>query len=68
MSSEPSGGRLVLHPLDSPDVKKLTRLLLVKVKPGSDVSALIKQAKALSKTHKLSVSESERHLVDAILL
>ena len=69
MSSEPSRGPLVPHPLDSSDVKKLTRLLLVKVKPGSDASALSKQAKALCKSQKLSVSESElRRVVDAILL
>ena len=69
MSSKPSRSPLVPHPLDSPDVKKLTRLLLVKVKPGSDASALSKQAKALCKSNKLSVSESElRRVVDAILL
>ena len=67
MSSEPPRSPVVPHPLDSHDVKKLTRLLLVKVKPGSDASVLSKQAKALCKSHKLSVSESElRRVVDAI--
>ena len=48
----------VPHPLDPVDVKKLTRLMLTKVKPGSDVSALTKLARSLVKSHRLIVSST----------
>ena len=48
----------VPHPLDPVDAKKLSRLMLTKVKPGSDVSALTKLARSLVKSHRLIVSST----------
>ena len=58
----------VPHPLDPVDVKKLTRLMLTKVKPSADVSALTKLAKSLVKSQRLIVSDSEiSRIIDSIL-
>ena len=41
------------------DYKKLVRLVLSKVKPGTDVSTVKKLCLSLVKVHKLNVSDEE---------
>ena len=57
----------VPQPLDPVDAKKLSRLMLTKVKPGSDVSALTKLAKSLVKSHRLMSPSEIGRIADSIL-
>ena len=72
MASEPSGGASDFFPsfkdvvalpvprrVQSPDYKKLIHLLVSKLKPGCDESAVKKSAQVLIKSHKLNVSEDD---------
>ena len=49
------------------DVKRLTRLTLSRMKPGSDQAAVFKLIQSLIKSNKLSVTNDEvNHVVDCI--
>ena len=54
----------IVHAVSSPsDVKKLTRLTLSRMKPGSDQATVFKLVQSLIKFHKLSVTNVEVNLV-----